>query len=800
MGKLYASRTLLGNIALVVFLAFLATLTFGVVHPAPAGAEQTLPKEEFQVDPDHPVAIQDKDGKWIKDFTQKVKIKTGIDGTGGTYKTYIDFTIQVLTPNFDNIMLMILGEKIYGKDLSKIANVVYNVYDTIYNNVYAGVYYVYQLVYHWVYQSGLLNPDEDYILHVCSNGVQLASITLDLEAPPPEVEYTVPPNGVLAGFELPADKTAVIKGEGGVELEIAPGTFSGAATVTVKAVDKTSLPGASQIGQVTEIKIEDVNLTKPVTVRLPVGDVTGNRIRAFKLDEASNKWVNLGGNVTGGMVEFSVSSFSKFTVADSPAPPTAQPDPGTYSGSVTVTLTAGEGDSIYYSTDGTAPAKPYTGPLTFTSSTTLRALAERNSIQSEVAVYNYTITSGGGGGGGGAPPPSTGVSTDTGTLTTTAEGQATLTVDDKKVESLAADPKVTEVVFAIPADKAAQQGTVAVTADTLAKVFEAGKPAVVKVADVQLTLPPGAIDLSVFKGQGVTMKINIGKAQVAAPGDAAYKVAGDAYEIVIRAEAGGADKGGISSLAKPVTLTLPYDPAKLAGVLEDYLGIYRLAGSTWEYVGGKVDRAARKVSVERTSLSTYAVMAYDKNFADMVNHWAQSDVKLMAAKHIAGGVTETTFAPNASVTRAEFAAFLLRAMNVAEQKATGSRFKDVAAGAWYAGAVETAAAQGLVGGYPDGTFKPNAPITREELAAMITRALAKSGKDTALSEAGVQAQLGRFADAGKIGPWARQAMAVAIKEGIVNGRLADQCVPKANATRAEAVVMVKRFLTATGRL
>ncbi|AEG15653.1 S-layer domain-containing protein [Desulfofundulus kuznetsovii DSM 6115] len=588
MGKLYASRTFLGNIALVVFLAFLATLTFGVVHPAPAGAVTLTEKPDLsvQVDEQHRAAVLDKNGSWIKDGGT-AKLVTSQD------KTAVDFTVQVLTDaDFNSIMLHILG--IGDLDKNGIKDVVYK---KIYNTVYNTVYYVYQFVYHWVYQQGLnVASDKDYTLHICSNDTQLASITLDLEAPPPE---------------------------------------------------------------------------------------------------------------SGG--------------------------------------------------------------------------------------------GGGGGGGGGTTTTQTTTTTDTGTLTS-ADGKATLTVDDKKVESLLADPKVTEVVFAIPADKAAQQGTVAVTADTLAKVFEAGKPAVVKVGDVQLTLPPGAIDLSVFKGQGVTLKISIGKAQAAAHGDAALKMAGDAYEIVIRAEASGADKGGISSLAKPVTLTLPYDPARLAGVPEDYLGIYRLTGGTWEYVGGKVDRAARKVSVERTSLSTYAVMAYDKNFTDMVGHWAQGDVKLMAAKHIAGGVTETTFAPNASVTRAEFAAFLLRAMNVPEQKAAGSRFKDVAAGAWYAGAVETAAAQGLVGGYPDGTFKPNAPITREELAAMITRALAKSGKDTALSEADVQAQLGRFADAGKIGPWARQAVAVAIKEGIVSGRLADQCVPKANATRAEAVVMVKRFLTATGRL
>ncbi|WP_041282881.1 S-layer homology domain-containing protein [Desulfofundulus kuznetsovii] len=53
-------------------------------------------------------------------------------------------------------------------------------------------------------------------------------------------------------------------------------------------------------------------------------------------------------------------------------------------------------------------------------------------------------------------------------------------------------------------------------------------------------------------------------------------------------------------------------------------------------------------------------MAYDENFAGMDNHWVQGDVKLMAAMHIASGVAETTFVPNASVTRAESVAMVKR--------------------------------------------------------------------------------------------------------------------------------------------
>lgn len=411
---------------------------------------------------------------------------------------------------------------------------------------------------------------------------------------------------------------------------------------------------------------------------------------------------------------------------------------------------------------------------------------------------------GGGGGGGGGTPSATTTSTTTetltGTITSTSDGQATLTVDPKKIEAQVSDPGVTRVEFVIPADKAAKQGTVAVSADTLAKVFAAGKPAVVKVGDAQLVIPPGAVDLSAFQGQGVTLKISIGKGEAAAPGDVAYKVASYVFDFSIRAEAGGADKGGIASFAKALTLTLPYDPAKLGGVPEDYLGVYRLANGAWEYAGGRIDKASCTVSVARSALSQYAVMAYDKNFADMAGHWAEKDVKLVAARHIAAGVTANAFAPDASVSRAEFAAFLLRSLDVSEQKATGERFSDVAAGAWYAGAVETAAARGLVSGYPDGTFKPNEPITREEVATMVTRALALSGKPVALAGAEVDALLASFKDAADIGDWAKESVAAAVKAGIVRGRAADELVPKATSTRAEAVVMVKRFMGSAGML
>ncbi len=385
------------------------------------------------------------------------------------------------------------------------------------------------------------------------------------------------------------------------------------------------------------------------------------------------------------------------------------------------------------------------------------------------------------------------------------DGLGTLTVDAAKVEKMLADPAVKAVVFSIPTNLATQ-GTVAVSADLLARVLEGNRSAVVEIGGAKLAIPPGALDLSAFKGQNVTLNLSVTKGESPVPAAAAYRIAGEVYRFSIEAYAAGERKGAIRNFTAPVTLTLPYDPAKLAGAREDDLSLFRYneTAKRWDAVpGSTVDKRNKTVSAPRDSLSLYTVMVRvftPPQFTDISGHWAEHDINLMAGKGIAGGYPDGTFRPNANVTRAQFAALLIRTLGITEQAAKGGRFTDVAAKAWYAGAVETAAAAGLVGGYPDGSFKPNANITRQELAAMVTRGLAYQGKDVKLSAAEVEAILARFSDAAKISPWARNVAAVAADQGIVGGRTGNTFAPQENATRAEAIVMLKRMLAATGKL
>jgi hypothetical protein len=295
---------------------------------------------------------------------------------------------------------------------------------------------------------------------------------------------------------------------------------------------------------------------------------------------------------------------------------------------------------------------------------------------------------------------------------------------------------------------------------------------------------------------------------------ATYKVAGSVVTLQLAFD-GKALPGAVtlsygtgatagSGLLAAVNLFGLFGDGRLAaaGVDEDKLGIYRYdePAKAWEYVGGRVDKAKKTVTARlaAVSLAKYAVMAFDKTFADLVGHWSKRDVEIMAARHIARGVTDDRFDPNGLVTRAQFAALLVRTLGIAEAKPAAATFKDVAPQDWCYGAVEAAKAAGLVRGYADGTFRPDAPITREELASMVHRALIWSGKKPAVAGR-VEELLARFRDANQIGGWARESVAAAVSEDILRGR--DGAVaPKANASRAEATVMLKRVLVSLGEI
>ncbi|MBD0379587.1 S-layer homology domain-containing protein [Paenibacillus sedimenti] len=198
------------------------------------------------------------------------------------------------------------------------------------------------------------------------------------------------------------------------------------------------------------------------------------------------------------------------------------------------------------------------------------------------------------------------------------------------------------------------------------------------------------------------------------------------------------------------------------------------------------------VTIKRNGNSEYTVVSGKKSFNDLNNHWSQADVELLATKLIVNGTSDSQFTPDQQITRAQFTALLVRGLGLKDENIS-PEFKDVKASDWFAGAVSTGVKVGLVSGYENNTFSPEAPITRQEMAVMLSRAAKFAGQPITLKSTSSDL-LNGFKDREKIQAWALNEIAEAVQAGFVRGMGDSGFVPGEKATRAQAAVTVKRLL------
>lgn len=167
--------------------------------------------------------------------------------------------------------------------------------------------------------------------------------------------------------------------------------------------------------------------------------------------------------------------------------------------------------------------------------------------------------------------------------------------------------------------------------------------------------------------------------------------------------------------------------------------------------------------------------------------WASTAINFLASIGVVNGRTATTFEPNAYVTRAEFTKLVLAAigMTVPADAYTTSSYTDVAADAWYLGYVEAASMLGIVTGYPEGDFRPDALVSRQEMAAIVYRAVAVRNASLPTVQAATA-----WADADQIGDWAVESVTALNVAGVINGTSATTFEPTAAATRAQAAQII----------
>ncbi|CAH1213359.1 hypothetical protein PAECIP111893_03675 [Paenibacillus plantiphilus] len=172
-------------------------------------------------------------------------------------------------------------------------------------------------------------------------------------------------------------------------------------------------------------------------------------------------------------------------------------------------------------------------------------------------------------------------------------------------------------------------------------------------------------------------------------------------------------------------------------------------------------------------------------FRDIDGHWAEAYIKQAASIGIVAGYPDGTFKPNRTVTRTEFTVMLMNTLKLPGE-GTALTFTDTAKiGSWAQKAVAQAVQAGIISGYEDGSFRPDAEITRAEMAMMLANASRLSLEANAATG---------FADDRDIPAWARGAVSAVKKRGLIQGKGSNEFDPDASTTRAEAATVLMRML------
>jgi hypothetical protein len=331
-------------------------------------------------------------------------------------------------------------------------------------------------------------------------------------------------------------------------------------------------------------------------------------------------------------------------------------------------------------------------------------------------------------------------------------------------------------------------------------------PGKVTSTDGRLTIPTGTIG-EVSLEDGITITVPTGAA------DQELKITItrvlDTRNVLINKEILASQvyevlKSLPSNFMKPVTLTFAFDSKKVKSGQGVAVFYFDEVKKIWvEVKGAKI--SGNHITVEVNHFTKFAVLVVDQttdlpvsevitpaepeiSFSDIAAHWAEASIKQAVKGGIVNGYVDGTFKPGNTITRAEFSVMLMKAIK-RQEAGTELTFTDKAdIGTWAQAAVAQAVQAGIIYGYEDGTFRPNANMTRAEMATMIAKALQLSLDETAVTS---------FADDQAIPVWAKGAVASLKERGIVNGKGANTFNPRAQTTRAEAVVMLLNMLNLT---
>ncbi len=393
---------------------------------------------------------------------------------------------------------------------------------------------------------------------------------------------------------------------------------------------------------------------------------------------------------------------------------------------------------------------------------------------------------------------------------TTSTGQKleTIKVDDTKLDKLLQSsgdkPTVT-----LPANNGSNVVVGELNGQTVKNMEKKEAVLEIKTETVTYTLPATQINIDSVSsqiGSQVELKDIKVSVKIAEPSADTVKIVADTaskgnYQVVVKPVefeitcTSGTKTVEVSKFNGYVerTVAIPdgIDPSKIT------TGIVLNADGTFSHVPTQVIKIDGKYYAKINSLtnSTYSVIYNPVTFTDAANHWAKAAINDMGSRMVVTGVGSNNYDPDRSITRAEFAAIVVRALGLKKGTAESS-FGDVSASDWFNGYVDTAMEYGLITGYSATNYCPNDEITREQAMAIIARAMKLTGLKADSPD--VSKILAAYSDCANVSAYAEESAAVCINTGIVSGRDSGTLAPKAYVTRAEVAVMVQRLLKKSG--
>lgn len=358
------------------------------------------------------------------------------------------------------------------------------------------------------------------------------------------------------------------------------------------------------------------------------------------------------------------------------------------------------------------------------------------------------------------------------------DGQETTVVEvsEERVIDLLEDDSIEVVeVLANQSDSA----RVTLDEDVLTALQNTEKP-----VEIQFDTVTFQMDQSVLFGLNLKASLNIScQAGLNTSGD--NHVISPVFELDIH---DGDDK--ILKINKPIPVILDYDRTNIKN--KNNLAIYYLQESTgeWIYVGGKI-LDGNKISFEARHFSKYAIRENYKTFADISNHWGRSYIETIASREITSGVSENEFAPDKTLTIAEFVVLVTKVLGLPEYDGS-MPYINVHEGDWYEPFFRKAYGVGLLTNSFGVQVDPNQPILREEMASVLIAAYTYY---SGIEEGSIMTtEEVKAIDMDDVSNHFKRYVTYTYQLGLIEGDDQNRFNPQQGATRAEAAVVIKKLL------